>query len=95
MALFLRDALRSLGPLLQGGLMSNMIAICDGAWIENIAGALECDGTLMQVEDSYFKWLPSLTYEDANELLVAIGALYATVFIYLLVARFINDQKPD
>lgn len=75
--------------------MSNMVPICSGEWEENISGALQCNGTLMQVEDSYFKWLPSLTYEQANELLVAIGALYATVFIYLLVARFLNDQKPD
>lgn len=75
--------------------MSNMIAVCDGAWEENIEGALQCNGTLMQVEDSYFKWLPPLTYEEANELLVAIGALYATVFLYVLISRFINDQKPD
>lgn len=75
----------------------NMVAMCDGTWEQNITGALVCDGTLMQVEEGYFmnSWIPPLTYEQSNELLTYVGLIFATVFCYAMIARFLTDQRPD
>lgn len=75
--------------------MSNQVAMCDGSWIVGTTGAVECDGTLLQVDESYFYSFPSITYEQANELLVPIGVIFATVFIFVQISRFLSDQRPD
>ncbi len=73
----------------------NQVVMCDGAWEEGTGGAVTCNGTLVQVEEGYFSWIPPLTYEQSSELLTYVGLIFATVFCYAMIARFLTDQRPD
>jgi len=76
--------------------MSNQVVLCDGVWIvDGVTGAISCDGSVMTAEESYFYSFPSITYEQANDLLVPIGVIFATVFVYVQISRFLSDQRPD
>lgn len=53
---------------------------CDGTWQQAQDTSVLCDGTLQVVVGGGPFGLPPMTYSDANLLLVAIGAVWASVF---------------
>lgn len=73
----------------------NQVIMCTGDWEQSTEGAISCNGSLVQVDESHFYWLPPLTYEQSNELLTYVGLIFAAVFCYAIIARFLNDQRPD
>lgn len=60
---------------------------CDGNWQQGSNGAVFCYGTLEEVTAGSLSSFPPMTYEDANMLLAAIGAVYASIWIFRQVRR--------
>ena len=69
--------------------MTESIA-CDGQWQQGMDGAVICSGTLEIVSAGGAFGLPSLTYDDANEILVASIKVFVVVFIVLQLRRIIR-----
>lgn len=63
---------------------------CDGQWQQATDGAVICSGTLEIVSVGGAFGLPSLTYDDANEILVASIKVFVVVFIVLQLRRIIR-----
>lgn len=66
---------------------------CDGTWIHRNGplqdGGILCDGTLQVVVGGGPFGLPPMTYADANALLLAIGGVWAAVFMIRQARRLV------
>ncbi len=63
---------------------------CDGTWQQAQDNTVLCDGTLQVVVGGGPFGLPPMTYSDANTLLLAIGSVWASVFLIRQARRLLG-----
>jgi hypothetical protein len=63
---------------------------CNGTWQQAQDNTVLCDGTLQVVVGGGPLGLPPMTYSDANMLLLAIGSVWASVFLIRQARRLLG-----
>lgn len=65
---------------------------CDGSWLVGAAGEIQCTGTLLTLTSEEIREVvsPGLTLEESQALVDASLALFALVFVFLVLRKAIQ-----